>query len=170
MVLKKIIITIILGMFLISLATAGIILSINKDITLTEEQKDALSSIELNNYNVIDYQLGAEEIERCLNKEKCWEELYEIYDEKTDQMINISIEVCESALNTCKRFKTYYEDCLEYNEIECISPNKIYYTEQETINILDNWEKERLKLIASATISRENIQREIIREGVTEIK
>ncbi len=167
--MKKIILGIIIGIFLVALVTALTISNINKTITFTKEQSDALSKVNLNNYEVTDYQLGIEEVERCLKK--------------------------ENAINTCKKFKTYYNNCSLYNitEIEecilwdenglecveyniteqkgeCITLDKIYYTEQEIINISDNWEKERLKLIAGATISRENRQREIIREGVTEIK
>ncbi len=129
-----------------ALVTALTLSNINKTITFTKEQSDALSKVSLNNYEVIDYQLGTDEVERCLTK--------------------------ENAINTCKRFKTYYNNCSEYgNEsLECITLDKIYYTEQEIINISDNWEKERLELIADATISRESKEREIVREGTTEIK
>ena len=144
--MKKIMTGIIVGIFLVALVTTLMSSNIDKEITFTKEQSDALSSVDLNNYEVVDYQLGTEEVERCLKK--------------------------ENAINTCKRFKTYYENCSEYNEtnLECITLDKIYYTKQEIINISDNWEKERLELIADATISRENRQKEIIREGVTEVK
>ncbi len=141
---------IIVGIFLVALVTALTISNINKNLTFTKNQSDALSKVSLNNYEVTDYQLGIDEVERCLKK--------------------------ENAINTCKKFKTYYMNCSLYNitEVEeggdCTIGDKIYYTEQEIINISDNWEKERLRLIADATISRENRQREIIREGITEIK
>jgi len=164
--MKKIILFVIVGIFLVALVTALTISNINKNITFPKEQSDALSRVDLNNYEVTDYQLETEEVERCLKK--------------------------ENAINTCKKLKTYYmncslyditeveecilwdEECLEYEMMkqqgECINLDKIYYTEKEIRDILDHWEKERLKLIADATISRENRQKEIIREGTTEIK
>ena len=143
--MKRIILILMVGIFLTAIVTSAII-GISKDITFTKEQKDALTSINLEDYNTIDYSLGIDGVERCLKK--------------------------ENAINTCKKFKTYYITCLEYDEedLECKSEQKIYYTEQEMINILDDWEKERLKLIAEATISRKDNQKEIIREGVTSVK
>ncbi|KKL39762.1 hypothetical protein LCGC14_2367990, partial [marine sediment metagenome] len=67
--MKKIILGIIIGIFLVALVTALTISNINKTITFTKEQSDALSKMNLNNYEVIDYQLETEEVERCLEKE-----------------------------------------------------------------------------------------------------
>lgn len=153
--MKKILLTFIIGMFLLSivLISAGIISNINKDLEVTEEQKQALINISLETYNITDSNLGTEKVERCLKK--------------------------EGAINKCKTFPTFYNNCSEYNvtefeenitEQECIKWEKIYYSEREILEKLDEWEKQSIELIANATISRADKQREIVREGLTTIK
>lgn len=174
--------------FLAVLVTAAVIS--NKSIDLSIEQEQALTDINLGSYDIIDYSLGVDKVERCLYK--------------------------EGAINTCNKFQTYYLNCSKFEIIEteecvswvnetyieciswdenetcieesefireicsettiiysngkCLTWKEIYYTEQEILNILDDWEEERIRLIADVKISRDSRDKTIIREGVTTIR
>ena len=130
----------------ISLATALTLTNIDKDIKLTEEKQTALNSLGLSQWTIKDYEIGTEQVERCLIK--------------------------ENKLSACQQFKTFYTNCSSYNETsnECLVMNKLYYTESEMTNILNEWENERINLIANTKISRDNKVKQEIRTGETIIK
>ena len=132
--------------FLITIVTAGVVSDINKTISLTAEQSKNLKDLGLDNYTTTDYILSIEENERCLTK--------------------------YNTINTCKKFPTYYNECSLFNETneECLILEKIYYTEQEMINILDSWEEQRIKQIADVKSERDSRTKEKIREGTTTIQ
>lgn len=142
--MKKIMLITIIGILLITLISA-VVVNINKNLNFTPAQATALDSLGLRTYSVIDYDIG-DEIERCLKREE--------------------------AINSCRKFKTYYLNCFEYDEdeIECLTLEKIYYTNQEMLDILDNWEEERIRVIADVKLSRESRTKEVIREGETTSK
>lgn len=155
--MKKILITIISMMMLIVIISA-LVININKDIKLTPEQKTKLEELSLDTYNVTDFEIGTEQFGRCLNQKKYWGE-----------------QRSENVINACQTFKTHYQNCSEYNMTgntigECITWEKLYYTEEEMIDILDNWEEARIKLIANTKINRDaKPNKTITREGVTTI-
>lgn len=153
---NKILLILGISVLVIALTTAGIISNLNKDLSLTSEQKTALETLSLTSYNIVDSNIGTSQIERCLKK--------------------------DGAINACKRFPTSYENCSKYNLTiidensteqergDCIEYKTIYYTEEELIKTLDDWEMQRIELIANVTIQRQSRTKEIIREGITTIK
>lgn len=173
--MKKIILMGIVLVLIAGFIVAGGIININKSNEYPKEQKDALTSINLDSYNVLDYEIGTERIERCLKRIDTIEYICETSDEN-GTLINTTCYQDISRINSCKTFSTNYLNCFEYNmtegyEEECLTWEKLYYTEQEIINILNGWEEERIKLIANAKINRDARQEKIItREGITTIK
>ena len=109
---------------------------------LSEEKQTALNSLGLSNWIIKDYEIGTEQVERCLIK--------------------------ENKLSACQQFKTFYTNCSSYNETsnECLVMNKLYYTESEMTNILNEWENERINLIANTKISRDNKVKQEIKKFV----
>lgn len=125
----------IIGILLVATVTAGIIANRDKEIKLTKKEKNALTTVNLDEYEVFDYTKGTEEAERCLYK--------------------------ANAINTCNIFNTYYYT---------LKGTKVYFTEIELLNNMDDWEKVRMKSIANATSIRQNkVAKEKIREGITTI-
>lgn len=66
----KLILTFVIGLFLVGGAIAGIVINLDRDVELTKPQKDALTEINLDEYTVADYSIGNNNlVERCLIKE-----------------------------------------------------------------------------------------------------
>lgn len=62
-------IILLLGILLVGVVIAGVSFSnLDKDVELTKQQKDALSSMNLSEYNTTDYSRGDGLVERCLLK------------------------------------------------------------------------------------------------------
>lgn len=126
---------------------------IDKIIPVTIVQLETLEEINLDTYDVKDYEIGTDEVKRCLNK--------------------------EGVINTCETIDTSYQECslmnityFDGNETseECLAYEKVYYTEEEIIEKLDAWELERINNIASVTASRESNIPTLVREGVTRLE
>ena len=135
--------------FLVGGVFAGIGKSnINKDITLSKERTIALTSMNLNNYTVSDYDIGLDYKERCLYK--------------------------PNAINKCNRFKTYYMNCSipDVSTFGCdVDEVRIDYTSQEMTTILNDWEKETIESIADIKIKRDTINSPTkTGEGITTVK
>jgi len=149
--MKKQMITLILGILLVGTVIAGGLILNNREISLTKTEKQDLESINLGNYNTVDYEKDGL-YQRCLSKEIC---SYRIIEgcyfnpiNETDSVYiceNKTIPDCESFINTCSRYM-----------------NK---------SSLDSWEEARIKNIANATAERRlRNNPEKVKEGVTTIK
>lgn len=146
--MKKLMIVLIFAVLLIGtvLAGAGVFENKDKDIILTKVQKNALKDMDLEQYTLTDIMISDDVIERCLYK--------------------------KDAVNTCQRVPTFYMKCGLTNETShmCITEVRVDYSEAEIDSILDDWEKQRLEVIADTKISRDGKTKTKVAEGITTIK
>ncbi len=135
--MRKIII-LMLALLLVGSVIATITIN-NRNITLSKDYSNEAKLKDLETYNIVDYQKG-NLYQRCLEKEKCSEEI--VFVEEINE--NVVIQNCKSIINTCSSFM---------NQLD-----------------LDIWEEKRIEKILNASIERKTESKEKIGEGVTTIK
>lgn len=167
--------------FIIGIISAVGISVTDKNIDLSKEQRSALITISLDNYNYTDTELNGT-YQRCLFKEDCHNEIFEIctYNEISENYCyDLITEVCEEIKGKIICHNEISLECIEENhEVKPICHNETKKLCNNIISLcsgylntteitLDTWENNTIKNIADAEINRDNIPVEVNKGGTT---
>ena len=120
-------------LLVLTLATAGVLIARDRTISVSREKKQALEDINLESYDVVDYEIDDLNVERCLTKRYCYNISVVDYDDVEREQT-----ICKSAINMCKRFfnsTTEERDNWEEGFINTIAENQIDRTTKNKTKI-----------------------------------
>lgn len=158
--MKRKILILVIGIFLVSFAIGGIgLLAIDRQIDLNLTQETSLSSKGINNWTYEDHETN-DEMRRCLISPSDYNlpcsEWFETYYINCSQY-NITYEYHnETILDEFFNESSNKSYLIENGTIEhqdevisgCLSWERIDYTDEEKLDILNSWEDERMADIA----------------------